>query len=172
MLDDVLKDVKQTALVVDLRNNPGGPITAGRQLPPGADTLLAKLTSGGAVASVVRKSNQKDPISLAGNGGKFRKIAVLINSGTANVAEIVAAALKEKAGATLIGTSTFGDSVYQRLVNLRDGAAITLASGKFLTASGMDFGGKGLQPDVNLPIGETPPTSDEVLQRAMAVVGA
>ncbi len=172
MLDDVLKNAKQTALVVDLRNNPGAPIAAGHLLPPGADTLLAKLTSGGAMASVIRRANQKDPISLAGSGGHFRKIAVLINGGTANVAEVVAAALKEKTGATLIGTSTFGDSVCQRIISLRDGAAMTLSTGKFLTASGMDFGGKGLQPDITLQPGAAPSAADEVLQRAMAVIGA
>src|SRR6185503_2560259 len=98
------------------------------------------------------------------------RVIVLINHGTANVAEVVTSALKEKAGATLIGTHTFGDSIMQRLVSLRDGAAMTLSAGKYLTATGQEFTGKGIQPDVAMATGGPQMAEDAAYKRAVATL--
>ncbi|HXG23469.1 MAG TPA: S41 family peptidase, partial [Chthonomonadales bacterium] len=100
-----------------------------------------------------------------------RKLVVLVNRGTANVAELVAAALKEKAGAILMGTPTFGDSIMQKLVPLQNGAAMTVTAGKFLTASGVDFAGKGLTPDVAVAMTGARSTGDAMVQRALSTLG-
>src|SRR5205085_2262901 len=140
-INKLLTDLPQKALIVDLRDNAGGPVTAAQPLPGSAAALLSRLTGGGDLGSVVRKSNRPEPIHVDKSAGTRYRLAVLVNHGTANVAEVVASALK-KSGATLIGAPTFGDSTMQRLVSLKDGAAMTLSAGKYLTSTGQEFTGK------------------------------
>jgi len=157
------------SLIVDLRDNSGGPIPVNKPLPGSAAALLIRLCGGGDVGNVVRKGGP-EPIRLEKSAAPKPKIAVLINHGTSNVAEVVASALKEKAGATLIGAHTFGDSIMQRLVTLRDGAAMTLSAGKYLTASGQEFTGKGIQPDVPVATGGPQMSDDTAYKRAVTAL--
>jgi len=168
-----LTSAKQKALILDLRDNAGGPVTDSRGgAYHSALTLLGRLTKGGQVALVVRKGARRDPIKVTPSGNGSYKIAVLVNRGTANLAEMVAAALKEKAGAVLIGGQTFGDATMQKLVGLRNGAALTLSTGKFLTAGGLDFS-KGLKPDVPMSTSGPRASDDPVVERAVnALTGA
>ena len=65
-----------------------------------------------------------------------------------------------------IGSRTFGDSVYQKMVELRDGAGMTVTTGKMLTSRGTDFTGKGVPVDITVP--STGPRSDDAaVQRAI-----
>lgn len=160
-----LEATRGRALIIDLRDNGGGPVASDKPLPPGAAALLGRLARGGPIGSLVRKGPAKEPIVLSGAGAEHRRIAVLVNKGTANVAELVASALKERAGAKLIGAPTFGDPIFQKLVPLRGGAAMTVSAGRMLTASGLEFGDKGLQPDVLVETGG-PAAQDEAVERA------
>lgn len=164
--------LKQKALVLDLRNNAGGPVT-GRQSGAlgSALTLLSRLSPGGQVGTLMRKGNKQEPISLPAGTSVVSRVVVLVNAGTANLAELVAAALKERSNATLIGGATFGDSVYQKLVELRDGAGMTLTTGKLLTAKGVDFTAKGLQPDQAVETGGPQPSGPAV-ERALTTLAS
>lgn len=167
-----LAGISQKALVVDLRDNSGGMILGTRPLPDAAIALLARVTSGGEVGSLVRGKGGADPIRIDKAEGPKFKVAVLINGGTANVAELVASAMKAK-GATLVGSKTFGDPILQRLVPLRDGAAMTMSAGKYLAANGKEFSGTGIQPDVVVATGGPQTGSDAAFQRAVsALAGA
>ncbi len=160
-------------LVLDLRDNSGGPVSGSEVLPKAAQELLSQLTKGGPVGTVVRKGNTHETIDVAAGAGWRAPIAVLVNGGTANTAELVASVLKEKAGAKLLGSHTFGDSVFEKLVTLRDGTAMTLTAGKLLTSDGQEFAGKGLQPDVAMDAGSPQPGNDPVVDRAAsALAGA
>ena len=167
-----LAGATQKALVVDLRDNSGGLILGARPLPDAAIALLSRITSGGEVGSVVRARGASDAIRIEKAEGPKFKVAVLINGGTANVAELVASALKAK-GATLVGAKTFGDPILQRLVPLRDGAAMTMSAGKYIAAGGKEFAGTGIQPDVVVATGGPQTGSDAAFQRAVsALAGA
>jgi carboxyl-terminal processing protease len=171
-LTEALKSSGSRALIIDLRDNPGAPVGADRTLPEAARALLAALTRGGKVGNVMVKGNQLNAITVNGTAPANRKIAVLVNGGTANVAELVASALKERVGATIIGTKTFGDATLQRLIALKAGGAMTVTAGKYLTANGADFGGKGLSPDISVPT-PGPSSNDSAVQRAVsALAGA
>ena len=81
-------------------------------------------------------------------------------------AEFAAAALRERAGARLIGEHTFGDSTWLKLFLIRDGAAMTVSAGKVLTSRGFDYSGGGLKPDVPLATAG-PNGADALVDRAV-----
>ena len=127
------------ALVLDLRNNPGGSISA-------ATAITSKITGGGKMATIQEKTRSR--ILWASKARRLDiPIAVLINEGTASVAELAAGTLRDNATAALVGTKTFGDGLVQTPLLLRDGSAAILTTGKMLTAKGLDFNRKGLKPD-------------------------
>jgi carboxyl-terminal processing protease len=171
LFTEALASAEQPAFIVDLRDNAGGPVDSSMHGVYGsARALLGHFTSAGPVGMILRRGNRRDPIVAASSRSAGRKLVVLINRGTANVAEFVAAALKEKANAILIGTPTFGDSILQKLIPLQSGAAMTVTAGKFLTASGMDFTGKGLTPDVAVATNGVRSSNDPAIQRALSVL--
>lgn len=171
LFTEALASAEQKAFIVDLRDNAGGPIDSGvRGVYGSARALLSQLTPGGQVGTILRKGNRRDPVMATSSRAPARKLVVLVNRGTANLAELVAAALKEKAGAILMGTPTFGDSIMQKLVPLQNGAAMTVTAGKFLTASGVDFAGKGLTPDVAVAATGARSTNDAMVQRALSTL--
>jgi carboxyl-terminal processing protease len=96
-------------------------------------------------------------------------IVVLVNRGTANVAEVLAVLLRDKAGAKLVGERTFGDGLVQTFVPLPDGSGFTMTTGKFLTWSGGDFHVKGVYPAIAAP---TVPKQghDLALEKAMSLL--
>jgi carboxyl-terminal processing protease len=158
---------KISILVIDLRGNVGGPVT-GRQTGTlgSALALIGKVAGPGTAGSIVRKGNRIESLSSSvPAAGRFR-IAVLVNGGTANLAEMVAASLRERANATVLGSRTFGDSVYQKLVELREGAGMTVTTGKLLSGRGADFTGRGVPIDVSVSTGGPRP-DDAVVQRAV-----
>ncbi|MCC6730007.1 MAG: PDZ domain-containing protein [Chthonomonadales bacterium] len=155
------------ALVVDLRDNVGGPVTGARAGVYGsALQLLSRLTPGGSVGAVVRKGDRKQAVTVETEGARHPKLAVLVNSGTANIAEWVAAALRDRGGAVIVGARTFGDATLQKLVPLGGGSAMTLTTGKLLTARGVDFAGTGIKPDRAVATGG-PRADDPVVTQAL-----
>jgi carboxyl-terminal processing protease len=97
-------------------------------------------------------------------------IAVLIDKGTYNVAELMALALRTGAKARLFGMPTAGDASQIALYKLRDGSGFTLTIGRYLGVDGTVFHQRGLQPDVRIP--EPPrlqgqPEGDPALARAL-----
>lgn len=127
------------ALILDLRSNPGGLMDA-------AVEVVGKIAGGGVMATVQETKRSRTVKIPAGQ--KLRlPVVVLVNGGTASVAELTAGDLKENGIATLVGTRTFGDGLAQTPLILKDGSAAVLTTGKMLTAKGTDFNGKGIQPD-------------------------
>lgn len=162
-----LASTKASTLILDLRNNTGGPVNSRVSGPLGSALALAgRLEGPGVVASVARRGSRIEPLnSAAPAAGRFR-IVVLVNGGTANLAEMLAASLKERARATVVGSRTFGDSVYQKLVELRNGAGMTVTTGKLLTARGLDFTGKGVSLDITVATSR-PSWNDAAVRRAL-----
>lgn len=141
-------------LVLDLRQNPGGVETLNDSDLDGwhaAQTLVSLLTGGGKMGLIAKHPNERAPI-LAPTTQKLPigKITVLVDSGTANIAELVAVALRDLAHAKIVGTHTVGDDVLQLYNPLSDGAAMEIATAHLFTPSGADLK-QGLTPDVSLP---------------------
>jgi len=127
------------ALVLDLRNNPGG-------LMESAKEVACRITGGGVIATIQEKGRQHT-IKTPKARGLNMPVSVLINGGTAGVAELVAGTLRENVAASLVGAKTFGDGLLQTPLLLKDGSVAVLTTGKMLTAKGFDLEGRGLKPD-------------------------
>jgi carboxyl-terminal processing protease len=171
-LTAALDAAKGHSLIVDLRNNAGGYVSSLDTGSMGAALkVLGRMIPSGPAASILRQGGRQEGVHVPGGTPTAPRMAVLVNGGTANLGELVAAALRDRGGAKLIGEKTFGDASWVKLFDLRDGAAMTVTSGKILTVHGDDFSAKGLQPDVVVAAG-TPSHSDAALKRAIEVLEA
>ena len=99
-----------------------------------------------------------------------KPLVVLIDSGTASMGEILAAALKEQAGATLIGATTAGAVAGSIVVPLSDGSAVQVTTLRIDSSRGTVLNVIGLRPDIAIPTpeGAARGTTDTVMDAAMA----
>lgn len=134
-------------LIIDLRNNPGGSLEAASQ----AAAMLVQSPALAMMETRTGESKRRQPVNISANPRVKAPMVVLVNRGTANVAEVLAVALRDKAQAKLVGERTFGDGLVQTFIPLPDGSAVTITTGKFFTLSGGDFHGKGVYPTVSAP---------------------
>ncbi len=146
-----LRDAGMKGLIVDLRRNPGG------LLGQGVDVADAFLTAG--VIVTVRQRGKADDVYIAEDDGDEPRCptAVLLDGASASASEIVAAALKENAGAVIVGTKSFGKGSVQKIFELahKEPMAIQLTVGKYLTPRGRWIGGgQGIAPDVEVGAAE------------------
>jgi len=146
---DVLRAEGATALVLDLRNSPGGLLTAAVEvtalfLPEGR---LVTSTVGRAPAQNVRLRTR------ASAQGRWPildlPLAVLVNDGTAAGSEIVASALQDWGRATIVGTRTAGHTRIMSIFPLANGGALKLTTSRWLTSKDRVVD-EGLEPDVDL----------------------
>ena len=155
--DKALRDLegrKMTALVVDLRDNPGGLLSAaveitGMLLPSGAD-----------VVSVRGRDGVRDTERYKADGTRHLTdlpVAVLVNGHSASAAEIMAGALQDHHRAVIVGETTFGKASVQNVLRLatRPDAGLRLTTAHYYTPAARLIHGKGIDPDIALAI---PPT--------------
>lgn len=152
-------------LVIDLRNNPGGQLDSASQVA----AMLVKSSALALMETRQGENKRRQAVPISSNPRVKAPMVVLVNQGTANVAEALAVLLRDKAGAKLVGERTFGDGLVQTFTPLPDGSAITMTTGKFLTLSGGDFHGKGVYPTVTAP---TVPKQghDLALEKAVSIL--
>lgn len=130
------------AVVLDLRNNPGGLLdqaveVASQFLPRGTTVLLEE-----------NREGQREATSTRGGGVALDiPLVVLINEGSASSSEIVAGALRAAGRATLVGERTFGTGTVLTPFRLRDGSRLLLGTQQWLTPDGELIRGQGIEPD-------------------------
>jgi carboxyl-terminal processing protease len=134
---------KLIGLVLDLRNNPGGAFDAAVAV---ADAFIDK---GDIVVVKGRKPTSVKRISATpGDLADGLPLVALVNGGTAREAELVAGALQDDRRAVLLGTQTFGESSIESVIPLPGNGAIRLTTARFMTPTGRQIQGKGLEPDL------------------------
>src|SRR2546426_3798054 len=145
-LDELQKQGMQ-ALILDLRNNPGGLLNSAvdvcaQFLPPNTKVVSTQ----GRVAS------QQHDYSTSGTKKERANfpMVVLINEGSASGAEIVAGALKDLHRAVLVGETTFGKGSVQNVMQLPDGSAVRLTTAKYYTPSKQVIQGNGVTPNIRV----------------------
>lgn len=129
-------------VVLDLRNNPGGYLSA-------AVDVASFFIDSGPVLYSRGPSYGQEVYYSHGNAFPNVPVAVLVNRGTASAAEIVAGAIRDHGVGVLVGRKTFGKGVIQRIVRVfPDGSALKLTTGEYLTPAKHAVQGVGLEPDI------------------------
>ena len=136
---------KLRGLVLDLRSNPGGVLGAA---VTSADVFL----DGGVVTRSKGRLSTSNATYSANPGDELAgaPIVVLVDSGTASAAEVLAGALQDNRRATLMGSRTFGKGSIQSVVKLANGDAVKMTTGRYYTPSGRSIQAHGLTPDREL----------------------
>jgi len=130
-------------LILDLRNNSGGLVSAGVAV---ADELL----DGGAIVETEERSGIAS-LQEANPGRLFAgPMLTLVNGGTASASEILAGALQDGGRSPLAGSRTFGKGLIQTLLSLGDGSGLAVTVARYLTPAGHDIQNLGIAPDLLL----------------------
>ncbi len=138
------------ALILDLRNNPGGLLDAAVGV---ADKFVEKGKI--IVYTKGRKNTQNmEFFSHSAHAITDLPMVVLINEGSASGSEIVAGCLQDYKRAIIVGTKSFGKGSVQTVIPLRDGSALRLTTSKYFTPLGKVIHGKGVVPDITVEEGK------------------
>jgi carboxyl-terminal processing protease len=147
--DDALNQLLKKgidSLVIDLRNNPGGPLDAAVDVAEPffkKDELIVYYQG--------RKPTDRENYLSETEGEPLRiPVAVLINDLTASAAEIVAGALKDAGHAVIVGERSYGKGSVQTIFKLRNGEGLRLTTAHYFTPSGALINGKGITPQVEV----------------------
>jgi len=135
------KDIQ--GLILDLRNNPGGLLSA-------AVGVSEQFLEAGRLVVSIQGRNKKNIEYRAGANSKHYQypMIVLINHGSASASEIVAAAMQDWGKAVVIGTTSFGKGSVQTILPLSDGSGLRLTTAKYYTPKGKSIHSIGVQPDI------------------------
>ena len=147
-LEELEEDEEITSLIIDLRDNTGGYLTVATDI---SSLFLEK----GSVIYSLENKDEKNEYKDETKEKREYKIVVLVNSNTASAAEILAAALHDSYGATIVGKTTFGKGKVQTMTHYED-TIVKYTSAKWIRPNGECVDEVGIVPDyeVNLEYGE------------------
>lgn len=154
-LENALKSLETSlggsipGLIIDLRSNRGGLLTQ-------SVDVSSLFLDGGEVLSA-RGRNPEDTERYNAEAGELypnMPIVILVNSGSASAAEIVAGALQDRGRAIVIGRRTFGKGSVQSVIPLVKGGALRMTTQRYYTPSGKSIQGRGIMPDLLVSIAE------------------
>mgnify|MGYP001250628886 CR=1 FL=1 len=137
---DELQAKSIEGLVLDLRNNSGGLVSSGLAV---ADDFL----SGDPIVETRNRSGIIDTIQSNLGNLYDGPMLTLVNEGTASASEILAGALQDNGRSTLMGSQTFGKGLIQTLTNLSDGSGLAVTVAGYVTPSGRNIQGEGIEPE-------------------------
>ncbi len=140
-LADLKKHDALGALVLDLRDDPGGIVDQSILV---ADQFL---DDGTIVTIRGRQGSVENQVAHKGGAGVGVPIICLVDQGTASAAEILAAALHDHGRAKLVGLPTYGKGTVQTFYDLDDGSGLKLTTARYLTPKGNSLESKGIVPD-------------------------
>lgn len=158
-----LKAQGMKALILDLRNNPGGLINESVKV---AGQLVPK----GPIVSVIGKDGSRETFSssLEQSPGP---LVVLINGGSASASEIVAGAVQDTGAGKLVGVKTFGKGSVQRLIPLDSDSAVKVTIAQYHTPKDRSIHGVGIEPDVKVELPtDTDSKQDTQLEKATEII--
>lgn len=137
----VMKGSHVKGLILDLRGNPGGSLNVVVDI---ARQILPK----GLIVYTEDKYGEREEYNCDGRRQLDMPLVVLVNGNSASASEILAGAVKDYKMGTLVGTTTFGKGIVQRVLPLTDGTALKLTISAYYTPKGNNIHGVGIEPDV------------------------
>lgn len=163
----VIKGSDAKGLILDLRGNPGG------SLPVVVDIARSILPKG-LIVYTEDKYGEREEYSCDGRNELEIPLVVLVNGNSASASEILAGAIKDYGTGVLIGTTTFGKGIVQRVLPLTDGTALKLTVSSYFTPKGNNIHGTGIEPDIECELDAEAyyeDGTDNQLERAREEIG-
>ncbi|MGN0183325.1 MAG: S41 family peptidase [Candidatus Ornithomonoglobus sp.] len=138
-----LIDAGISDLILDLRNNPGGLVSA-------ATSIAESIVPQGKIVDVKYRDSTLDHTYYSELADAPFKIVALVNGNTASSAEILSSAIQDSGAGILLGNQTFGKAVIQSVYSLRNGMVFKLTIGQYITRKGNEIDHIGLTPDIEV----------------------
>lgn len=135
------------SLIIDLRGNSGGYLS-------GATDIASMFLEKDKVIFSLAEKNETKEYKDETDEKKDYPLIILMDGGTASASEVLAAALKDSYGATLLGTISFGKGKVQQTRNLEDGSMVKYTTARWLRPNGECIDGIGLKPDIEVTFDE------------------
>lgn len=136
------------SLIIDLRDNTGGHLTA-------VENMMSEFFDKTHIIYQIQDKKDVTKYYSTGKETKEYPIAVLVNGNSASASEMLTAALQEEYGATVIGTNTYGKGTVQEVQSTNSGVQYKLTTKKWLTPKGNWVNGVGISPDVEVKLDES-----------------
>ncbi len=130
-------------LIIDLRSNPGGNLSTVCEI---ARMLLPK----GLIVYTEDKYGEREEYTCNGENEIDVPLVVLTNGYSASASEILAGAIKDYGIGKLVGTTTYGKGIVQKVINLSDGSAMKITVSTYYTPNGNNIHQIGIDPDVEV----------------------
>ncbi len=142
-----LEKEKIDSLIIDVRDNPGGHLTQ-------VSEMLSLMIEKGKVLYQIETKGIKEPTYDWTKEKRTYPVVVLMNHTSASASEILAAAMKEVYGATLVGETTYGKGTVQQAFELKSGATIKYTTQRWLTPNGTCIDEVGVEPDAEVEMAD------------------
>ena len=144
-LKNLQKKDTVNAIILDLRNNPGGLLN---QAVSVADIFV----DSGLIVYTKGRREEQNMVFEARESGSYSAtpLIVLVNEGSASASEIVAGAIQDQKRGLIVGTQTFGKGSVQTIVPLQNGAGLRMTTARYYTPSGKSIQVRGITPDITI----------------------
>lgn len=142
--NEAMKEIQKAdaaGLILDLRSNPGGSLSA-------VVDISRQLLPEGLIVYTEDRSGERVEYSCDGDHEIRIPLVVLVNGNSASASEILAGAIKDYEKGVLVGTTTFGKGIVQRILPLTDGTALKLTVSAYYTPKGNNIHNIGIEPDI------------------------
>ena len=142
--DEAMQEIEKAdaaGLILDLRSNPGGSLSA-------VVDISRQLLPEGLIVYTEDRAGERVEYSCDGDHEIRIPLVVLVNENSASASEILAGAIKDYGKGVLVGTTTFGKGIVQRILPLTDGTAIKLTVSAYYTPKGNNIHNIGIEPDI------------------------
>lgn len=140
---DYMRENKVKKIILDLRNNGGGLVSA-------AISIAQDIVPKGKIVDVKFRQSVYDMTYTSNLSKKEFDFVVLVNDNTASASEILSSAIQDSGAGKLLGIQTFGKAVIQNTYPLDNGSVFKLTTGQYITRNGKEINHIGLTPDIKV----------------------
>lgn len=131
------------SLIIDLRNNPGGNLNT-------VVDICGEILPKGVITYTVDKNGKRNDYNGKGKNVIDIPLVVLVNGNSASASELMTGAIRDYEKGTIIGTTTFGKGIVQRIIPLKDGSGLKITTSRYYTPNGECIHGVGITPDIEI----------------------
>ena len=163
---DQMENDGAKGLILDVRGNPGGSLTTVVEI---CQLLLPE----GMIVYTEDKYGERNEYFSDGTNEFKLPLVLLIDGSSASASEILAGAIKDYELGTLVGTTTYGKGIVQKIFSYEDGSAAKITVSKYYTPNGYNIHGVGIAPDVEVPFDADLYLEEEIdnqLQEAIEII--